>query len=186
MSLLAVVAPAAFGACVLGVLLGIAVARRRYVVVTVAGASMAPALEPGDQVLVRRRRGPFPGGTIVVFAEPASPWPGAEPDDGWPDAATARAAGDRWVIKRVAAVPGDAVPESVRPAVSGTEVVPPGMLVVLGDGARSGDSRQWGFIPTGQVMGLVVRKLPGKAGRDGASGRRKPRPAFLAGEARKP
>jgi hypothetical protein len=34
-------------------------------------------------------------------------------------------------------------------------------LVVLGDGVRSGDSRQWGFIPADQALGLVVRKLTG-------------------------
>jgi signal peptidase I len=139
-------------ACAAGILL----ARRRFVVVTVAGASMEPALRPGDRVLVRRsRRGPFRVGAIVVFAEPEGRWPGDPPPG---------TAGPRWVIKRIAAVPGGAVPDSVRPVVSGAGTVPPGMLVVLGDGARSGDSRQWGFIPADQALGQAVRKLAGAGG----------------------
>lgn len=148
MSLLAIAVAAALAACGLGVLL----ARRRFVVVTVAGASMEPALRPGDRVLVRRRGpGPLQVGAIVVFREP---------DNGsWPATPARGTAGQRWVIKRIAAVGGGAVPGPVRPAVDGAEVVPPGMLVVLGDAVRSGDSRQWGFIPAGQALGPVVRKL---------------------------
>lgn len=51
------------------------------------------------------------------------------------------------------------MPESVRPAAGGAQVVPPGMLVLLGDGTRSGDSRQWGFIPADQPLGVVIRRL---------------------------
>jgi signal peptidase I len=47
----------------------------------------------------------------------------------------------------------------VRPVTGGTDVVPPGMLVLLGDGIRSGDSRQWGFIPADRTLGLMIRKL---------------------------
>jgi signal peptidase I len=148
MSLLAVAVVVPLAACVLGVML----ARRRFVVVTVAGASMEPTLRPGDRVLVRRR-GPDPlrVGAIVVFREPDG--------DDRPGAPATGTAGERWAIKRIAALPGCAVPDSVRSAVGGTDVVPPGMLVVLGDGVRSGDSRQWGFIPTDQALGPVVRKL---------------------------
>lgn len=153
MSLLAVAVAVPLAACVLGVML----ARRRFVVVTVAGASMEPTLRPGDRVLVRRRAfDPLRLGAIVVFREPD--------DDNWPGVPVPRAASQRWVIKRIAALPGCAVPDSVRSAVGGTDVVPPGMLVVLGDGARSGDSRQWGFIPADQALGPVVRKLAGTAG----------------------
>lgn len=121
-------------ACALAVVL----ARRRFVVVTVAGTSMEPTLRPGDRVLVRRRgRVPLQVGDIVLFRDP----------DG------------QQAIKRVAALVGGAVPESVRPITGGTDVVPPGMLVLLGDGARSGDSRQWGFVPADRALGLVVRKL---------------------------
>lgn len=121
-------------ACVLTVLL----ARHRFLVVTIVGSSMEPTLLPGDRVLVRRhRRAPVGVGDVLVFHEP----------DG------------QRAIKRVAAVAGDAVPDSVRPMTGGTDVVPPGMLVLLGDGIRSGDSRQWGFIPADRTLGLVIRKL---------------------------
>jgi signal peptidase I len=61
-----------------------------------------------------------------------------------------------------AAVAGDAVPDPVLPVTAGTDVVPPGMLVLLGDGIRSGDSRQWGFIPADRTLGLMIRKLPAR------------------------
>jgi signal peptidase I len=113
-------------------------ARRLFLVVTVVGVSMVPALEPGDRVLVRRhRRAPVHIGDILVFHDP----------DG------------QQAIKRVAALVGDVVPDSVRPVTGDTEVVPPGMLVLLGDGVRSGDSRQWGFIPANHAVGPVIRKL---------------------------
>jgi signal peptidase I len=99
---------------------------------------MEPTLVPGDRVLVRRcRRAPVGVGDVLVFREPN---------------------GQR-AIKRVAAVAGDAVPDSVLPATDGTDLVPPGMLVLLGDGIRSGDSRQWGFIPADRTLGLMIRKL---------------------------
>jgi signal peptidase I len=116
----------------------VTVARRLFLVVTVTGVSMEPALAPGDRVLVRRLCwAPVKSGDILVFRDP----------DG------------RRAIKRVAALAGDVVPDSVRSATGGAELVPPGMLVLLGDGTRSGDSRHWGFISAGQVLGLVVRKL---------------------------
>lgn len=121
-------------ACALVIILG----RRRLVVVTIMGTSMMPALKPGDRVLVRRRHCPsVQVGDILLFRDP----------DG------------RSAIKRVAALPGDVTPGLVRPAVGGTEIIPTGMLVLLGDAARSGDSRHWGFIPADQVIGLVIRKL---------------------------
>jgi signal peptidase I len=128
------VAAIALATCVLAVLL----ARHRCLVVRVVGSSMAPTLLPGDRVLVRRyRRAPAGVGDVLVFQEP----------------------GGQRAIKRVAAVAGDVVPDSVRPVTGGTDVVPPGMLVLLGDGIRSGDSRQWGFIPADRALGLMIRKL---------------------------
>jgi signal peptidase I len=120
--------------CVLVVML----ARRLFLVVTVVGVSMVPALEPGDRVLVRRhRRAPVHVGDILMFHDP----------DG------------QQAIKRVAALAGDVVPDSVRPVTGDTEVVPEGMLVMLGDGVRSGDSREWGFIPVSHAVGPMIRKL---------------------------
>jgi signal peptidase I len=162
-------------ACLLSVLLGLLLARRWFVVVTVTGASMEPALRPGDRVLVRRCGArPLQVGAIVMFREPDYIWVPAttrrpatvpEPDGAPQPTASVRRiagrglAGQRWVVKRIAATPGGAVPDSVRPAVGGADTVPPQMLVVLGDAPRSGDSRQWGFIPADQALGLVVRRL---------------------------
>jgi signal peptidase I len=126
-------------------LAGLAWLRHRLLVVTVTGTSMQPAFQPGDRVLVRRAAGRVRVGAVLIFAEPP---PGPA---------------ESWVVKRVAAVAGDAVPAGVRPAVDGAATVPPGMLVMLGDGTRSRDSRQWGFVPASQVLGVAVRRLPRRA-----------------------
>lgn len=127
--------------------------RRLFVVVHVAGMSMSPALMPGDRVLVRRcARDRLWVGLIVVFADPGCECPLREGDP--------RAGRRRWMIKRVAAMDGDVVPQAVRCAVGGIAAVPPGMLVVLGDGQHSADSRNWGFLPSADVLGVVVRRLP--------------------------
>jgi signal peptidase I len=134
MSLWASAAILSLAACALAIML----ARRRFLIATITGTSMMPAIRPGDRVLVRRRRcPPVQAGDILLFRDP----------DG------------RQAIKRVAALAGDVTPSLVRPAVGDTKIVPPGMLVFLGDNARSGDSRDWGFIPADQVIGLVIRKL---------------------------
>ena len=126
------------------------VLRWRYAVVTVRGPSMAPDLANGDQLLARRCAvGRLRPGDLVIFREPGLPrrrpvWltgPGA----------------DLWVVKRVAAVAGDRVPDAVRPAAGAAAVVPPGAIVVLGSGPGSRDSRQWGFIPASQVFGRAAR-----------------------------
>jgi signal peptidase I len=133
-------------------MLGLALMRWRFLVVTVTGTSMTPALMPGDRVLVRRRaRDGVRVGRIVVFGDPGSEclaW-GYDPD-----------ARKRWMIKRVAAMHGDLVPEVAQPAVGDITVVPPGMLVVLGDNPASSDSRTWGLLPAGDVLGIAVRRLP--------------------------
>jgi signal peptidase I len=152
------------------VALAIAAVRRRFVVVRVSGTSMAPGLLPGDRVLVRRGCGGRIGaGTVVVLPLPALAEPGRPPDTGL----SRRRPRTEWMIKRVAAAPGDTVPESVHRAVGGVTVVPPGMLVVLGDSTRSVDSRLWGFLPAERVLGAAVRRLPGK-GPQGTAGQRRP------------
>lgn len=136
--------------------LAVLMVRRRFFVVRVSGWSMSPGLLPGDRVLVRCGSGlPVRTGAIVVFPQPALVCTsGIDPRDAVPS----RAGGD-LIIKRVAAVPGDPVPGPVRQAVGGATVVPAGMFVALGDNTRSVDSRTWGFLSTGQVVGTVTRHL---------------------------
>lgn len=132
---------------------GIVAARRRYLVVRVAGTSMLPTYRPGDRVLIRRTAGSaLRRGQVVVFHFGPPPRR-ADLDAGL------------WQIKRVAAVPGDPVPQEVSPAVDGEPRVPDGRLVVLGDGVDSRDSRHWGYLPMDRVLGVVVRELsaPGRA-----------------------
>lgn len=133
-------------------MLALAVMRRCFVVVKVAGASMIPALMPGDRVLVRRgARGRLQVGRVVVFGKPRDDC--LVPDGDTPPARV------QWTIKRVAALPGDTVPAVARRAVGDVGVVPPGMLVVLGDNVGSTDSRTWGFLPATAVLGVGVRRM---------------------------
>jgi signal peptidase I len=133
--------------------------RTQLAVITVRGTSMLPAFQPGDRVLVRRGRAgsrtrQLRAGTVIVVRSPAAPpaprgtWPVAPPL-GW----------DKWVIKRVAALSGDAVPGEMSAAVSGAVIVPDGKLLVAADNPAGADSRQWGFIEAGSVLGLVVTRL---------------------------
>ncbi|MFD5143034.1 S26 family signal peptidase [Streptomyces sp. NPDC058401] len=151
-------APAALAALALAVsaLLG-----RLLVVVRVRGASMEPTYRDGDRVLVRRR-GPIGVGAIVVMEQPGRhmTWTGA-PVTG--TAGAAEIAHREWLIKRVAAVPGDPVPRAGIPALAGAveERVPRGRLVLLGDNPRvSVDSRRVGYFPAGRILGTVLRTLP--------------------------
>lgn len=97
--------------------------------VAVKGLSMAPTLMPGDHLLVRparrlRRR------DLVVVADP--------------DAA------GRWVVKRVVALPGEAV------VVEGRTLVAGDGIVLLGDNAaQSTDSRAYGAVSLDDVHGRV-------------------------------
>ncbi|MDQ3452681.1 MAG: S26 family signal peptidase [Actinomycetota bacterium] len=110
--------------------------------VAVKGLSMAPALLPGDRLLVcparRLRRG-----DLVVLRDPHEP--------------------DRWVVKRVAALPGEQVVVAGRALPAGTAG-----LVVLGDNAsQSTDSRQYGAVPLRGVHGRVWYRYapPARSGR---------------------
>lgn len=114
--------------------------RRRAMIITVEGYSMTPTYFHGDRLVVRRGK-TCRTGDVVVFRL-AEPVPGAP----------------SMLVKRVAAVAGDPVPESVRPAVD-ADVVPPGEFVVLGDNGQSLDSRKLGLIPLDRLVGRVTRLM---------------------------
>jgi signal peptidase I len=124
--------------------------RRTFVVVTVAGRSMAPTFEPGDRVLARRAGlGRVKTGDVVIVGPAAGaalePAPGRH----------------ALVIKRLAAVPGDRVPRQAVPALAAVpeSTVPPGKMVLLGDAPESSDSRQLGYFDAERLVGRVVRRM---------------------------
>jgi signal peptidase I len=138
--------------------------RTRFVIVTVHGPSMEPTYRDGDRLLVRRTRSGVRVGTVVVgerFGERIG--------DGAPAGGPRR-----WIVKRVAAVPGGRVPAEVGSAAgAGTVVggvVPPGAVVLLGENpAHSQDSRSFGLYPADRLLGVVVRKLSRPAPPDRAN-----------------
>lgn len=129
------------------------VARNRLAVVSVRGESMAPTLNPGDRVLLLRTKR-LRRGRIVVL-EPI----GA--DLQWGTRPLPPPARGEWLVKRVAALPGDLVPDAVARRLSLPEGarVPAGQVVVLGDGAISRDSRSFGFVPADRILGLAIHSL---------------------------
>jgi signal peptidase I len=109
-------------------------ARRRWLVVRVGGHSMNPTYADGDRVLVRRRPKEWRRGMVVVGRPPGMP--------------------EALFVKRLAALEGERAATE-----AGHVTVPPGHCWVLGDGARSGDSRHWGPVPLNDLVGVVVRRL---------------------------
>jgi signal peptidase I len=136
-------------------------ARWLYFLVAVHGGSMLPTLRPGDRVLVRRvRRQRLRVGDIVVCRHyiPTSPQPSSAPPQPSGGSGPPTTSVPAWVIKRVAAVPGDPVPPVGIPEVA--QVVPAGAVVLLGDNpAASADSRDAGFFRLDRVRGKVIRRL---------------------------
>lgn len=135
------------GLVVVGLAGGLAAfVRSRYVAVLVHGCSMEPALRAGDRVLVRRRRvDQVRRGQIVVLAHA-----GAFADD------------PPWLVKRVAAAPGDPVPRAEAEALREVpeDEVPRRRLVLLGDNrAASFDSRSAGYFDADALLGIVIRTL---------------------------
>ncbi|MBC6459166.1 S26 family signal peptidase [Actinomadura sp. HBU206391] len=127
--------------------------RRRWVVIRVRGESMYPTLLPGDEVLVRRCGAKdVSTGDIVVVESPSR-------DRRWAAPPARRWTSERrWLVKRVAALPGDRRPGAVAATVETREVVPPGTLIVLGDNAGF-DSRAFGLLPSERLFGVVVRRM---------------------------
>jgi signal peptidase I len=131
--------------------------RRRYAVVRIDGASMEPTYRSGDRVLVHRvpvRRLAVGDVVVVERPDPAGNW--------WHPPLTGAVDRRPYLIKRVAALPGDRVPRDVRALrhASG-QPVPQGSVVVLGDASTgSWDSRSIGYLPLSRVLGRVLRRLP--------------------------
>jgi len=105
--------------------------RSRYILIIVDGISMAPTVQPGQRLVVRRadltsvRRG-----SLVVVGLGG------------------------LMVKRAVALPGDPVPPGIP---VDDAVVPAGRLVVLGDNAaHSFDSRRAGYVRAADVVGVVI------------------------------
>ncbi len=129
-------------------------ARRAFVVVQVRGDSMVPTLKAHDRVLVSRiMSNRLRIGSIIVLRSPLDPLPRAR----WPFAPPLSQT--PWVIKRIAALPGDIIPARMRAATGKAREVPPGKLLVTADNAAGHDSRQWGFIASQLVLGHVIKTL---------------------------
>ncbi len=128
--------------------------RRNITIVRVLGPSMSPAYREGEKVIARRVRATkLRTGDVAVLNTVTGP-----------RTITGTAVTHLPVIKRVAALPGDVVPEDIRFAAWSTQpipqTVPDGSLLVLGDNReRSIDSRTYGFLTLDAVEGKVVRKL---------------------------
>jgi signal peptidase I len=124
--------------------------RRSWAVITVEGPSMEPTFRHGDRVAVRRTP-PLrvATGEVVVIEQP-------NVDHTWHNQ-PGRIQDGRWIIKRVGAVAGQAVPDGIPVAEA---VVPEGKLVLLGDNADSSyDSRVSGYFPAERLLGRVVRRM---------------------------
>lgn len=142
----------------------------RLAAVTVRGASMEPAYRDGDRVLVLRRRKALTTGQVVVVERPDGVMRWARPPLP-PGSGSGSGCGGttlhtrQWMIKRVAAAPGDPVPADLLPNwARGTQLrVPPDSLVLLGDNADfSIDSRTVGYFPVARVLGPVLHHRPAR------------------------
>ncbi|WP_149100683.1 S26 family signal peptidase [Actinoplanes teichomyceticus] len=148
------VGAAGCGALLLLLVVALLAVRRRVTVVDVCGVSMQPTLQPGERVLARRvPAGRLRAGDIVVYQVTELLTRASAPE---------RRYGRSWRIKRVAAGPGEPVPEPIAEATGSVAgaVVPDRVILVLGDNAaRSVDSRHTGPVPWADVYGVVWRKL---------------------------
>jgi signal peptidase I len=137
--------------------------RRRIAVVTVTGSSMRPTLDAGDRVLIRRAGiGQLRTGQVVVLETPRRGDANAGSLLLWPPSAQRG-----WMIKRVAALPGEPTPASIAAEEGGVanSLVPPGKLLVLGDNSScSLDSRLLGYVDIDRVLGVMIRPMRTRPG----------------------
>jgi signal peptidase I len=148
--------PGPLAAAAVGGLLAVAAGvvvslRHRFVVVDVEGNSMEPTVGFDDRLVVRRvRPQALRVGDIVVFERPYRDVPGG------PWAWRPAAPGQRWLIKRLAALPGDPAPSDVQ---GDGGAVPTTAVAVLGDNRDASiDSRAFGCVPLDRVLGVAVRR----------------------------
>jgi signal peptidase I len=143
--------------------------RTTLIVATVESKSMSPTLVHGDRVLILRYwpRGWLRRGHIVLVY----PWPAIRGKE---------TTGTVPFIKRVVGLPGDTLVTSIKDLDqfhqaselaahdsdgNRTWQIPPGHLFVRGDYPIGGwDSLSWGPVSFSCVLGLMVMKLPPKAG----------------------
>jgi signal peptidase I len=131
-----------------------ALARAAMHIYAIPSPSMAPTLEPGDQIVVMRYFGSLPErGHVVVFHSPLN--------------------GDELMVKRVVGLPGDLVdsrlgrlrvgghtlpePYVLQQATTGAiqaQLVPADSYFVLGDNREDSlDSRSWGVVRRDAIVG---------------------------------
>jgi signal peptidase I len=123
--------------------------RRSWIVVGVAGNSMAPTLLDGQTVVARRvarksqRR--IQRSEIIVFRLAQCLVEGLGSQD------------LPLRVKRVAFVAGDPLPSwaTTEPWAKGLTDVPTGKVLVIGDNPKSQDSRQLGFVDVKSILAIV-------------------------------
>lgn len=140
----------------------------------VAGNSMAPALHPGDLVLVARLPRGAPAwlprlwlrrGSVVVLSPPRDYGLAVKRIVGLPDERVRIADGGVRVNGSPMKEPYLAAPERLTENRWQETRVPPGHFFVLGDNrTAASDSRVWGPIPRSALRGIVLFVLvPGRA-----------------------
>ncbi|MER5643551.1 S26 family signal peptidase [Streptosporangium sp. NPDC002524] len=127
------------------------VVRANFILVTIDGSSMEPHLRNGQKVLVSRiHRRWIQRGTCVLL------------DTSKLSARVRRATGGVRMVKRVAAIPGENVPEHLVEQIASQlcPVVPMEQFFLLGDNRnRSYDSRDMGYVPRASIVGVIVHTL---------------------------